>query len=81
CSAQSSAQPASCGGSVLNMACNMTFGSSGGPWIKDWGSGNHVNATVHGYISQTCTGTFGQEFNGPQFTSGNILMLCNAEGC
>ena len=81
CSAQSSAQPGNCGSGVLNMACNMTFGSSGGPWIKDLGSGNHVNATVHGYINQTCTGTFGQEFNGPQFTSNNILMLCNAEGC
>jgi len=81
CSAQSAAQPGNCGSGVLNMACNMTFGSSGGPWIKDWGSGNHVDATVHGYINQSCTGTFGQEFNGPQFTSNNILLLCNAEGC
>jgi len=81
CAAQSSAQPGSCGSSVLNMACNMTYGSSGGPWIKDLGSGNHVDATVHGYISQTCTGSFGQEFDGPQFTTNNIVSLCNAEGC
>ena len=81
CVAQSSAQPASCGSGVLNMACNMTYGSSGGPWIKDYGTGNNVDATVHGYISQMCTGTFGQAFNGPEFTSNNILMLCNAEGC
>ncbi|HKM88718.1 MAG TPA: trypsin-like serine protease [Xanthobacteraceae bacterium] len=81
CAAQSSAQPASCGSGVLNMACNMTFGSSGGPWIKDLGSGNHVDATVHGYISQACTGPFGQEFNGPQFTSNNIVPVCNAQGC
>ena len=81
CTAQSSAEPSSCGGGVLNMACNMTYGSSGGPWIRDLGSGNHVNATVHGYINQTCTGTFGQAFDGPQFTSNNIAMLCTAEGC
>jgi V8-like Glu-specific endopeptidase len=81
CAAQSSAQPAGCGSGVLNMACKMTFGSSGGPWIKDLGKGDHVDATVHGYINQTCTGTFGQEFNGPQFTSNNIVPVCNAEGC
>jgi V8-like Glu-specific endopeptidase len=81
CSSQSSAQPANCGSGVLNMACNMTYGSSGGPWIKDFGNGDHVNATVHGYINQACTGTFGQVFNGPQFTSNNIALVCNAEGC
>lgn len=81
CAAQSSAQPASCGPGVLNMACNMTYGSSGGPWIRDYGSGNHVNSTVHGYTNQTCTGIFGQDFNGPHFTSNNIASLCNDEGC
>jgi V8-like Glu-specific endopeptidase len=81
CTAQSSAQPSSCGSGVLNMRCNMTYGSSGGPWIMDYGSGNHVNSTVHGYTNQTCTGTFGQDFNGPQFTSNNIVPLCNDEGC
>jgi len=81
CAAQSSAQPGNCGGGVLNMACNMTYGSSGGPWIMDYGSGNHVDSTVHGYINQSCTGTFGQEFDGPQFTSNNIAALCSAEGC
>jgi V8-like Glu-specific endopeptidase len=81
CSAQSSAQPGNCGGGVLNMACNMTYGSSGGPWIRDYGSGNHVDSTVHGYINQQCTGNFGQVFNGPQFTSSNIVALCNDEGC
>jgi V8-like Glu-specific endopeptidase len=81
CAAQSSAQAASCGSGVLNMACNMTYGSSGGPWIKDYGTGNHVDATVHGYINQTCTGTIGQAFDGPQFTTNNIALVCNAEGC
>ena len=71
---------------VLNLACNMTYGSSGGPWIKDYSPGhfgpyNYVNSTVHGYINTTCTGPFGKVFNGPRFTSNNIAMLCNAEGC
>ena len=81
CAAQSSAQPANCGSGVLNMACSMTYGSSGGPWIRDYGSGNHVNSTVHGHINQACTGTFGQNFDGPQFTSDNIVLLCRDEGC
>jgi hypothetical protein len=63
------------------MACAMTYGSSGGPWILDYGTGNHVNATVHGYSGASCGTPFGVDFNGPQFTSNNILMLCNAEGC
>ena len=37
--------------------------------------------SVHGYIDEMCTGTFGQAFDGPHFTSGNIVTLCNAEGC
>lgn len=81
CTAESSAQPSSCGSDVLNMACKMTYGSSGGPWVKDWGNGNHVDSTVHGYVSQSCTGTFGDVFDGPRFTSNNIVLLCNAEGC
>ncbi len=83
CAAQSSAQPASCGPSVLNMACNVTYGSSGGPWIVDYGSGNYVDATLHGYNNpeQTCTGPFGRDFDGPQFTSNNIVPVCNAAGC
>ena len=81
CAAPSSAQPSSCGSGVLNMKCNMTYGSSGGPWIKDFNAGNHVNATVHGYSGTSCTGPFGQVFNGPQFTSNNIVALCNAQGC
>ena len=65
------------------MACNMTYGSSGGPWIMDYGTGNHVNATVHGFINPelTCTGPFGKDFDGPQFTTNNIALVCNAAGC
>jgi V8-like Glu-specific endopeptidase len=80
CAAKSSAQTASCGPGVLNMACNMTYGSSGGPWIMNYGTTNQVNATVHFY-STACGAPFGKVFNGPQFTSSNIVPVCNAEGC
>jgi V8-like Glu-specific endopeptidase len=76
---------ANCGdGQVLGMGCNMTFGASGGPWVRTFkkfeaGSVNFVNGVVSGYDG--CTGTFGQSFNGPRFTSNNIVPLCNAEGC
>jgi V8-like Glu-specific endopeptidase len=82
CTAESFSPSASCGGnSVLNMGCSMTFGSSGGPWIRDYRTGNHVDSVVHGYDSASCTGTFGQTFNGARFTSNNIVPLCNAIGC
>ena len=81
CSAQSSAQRRSCGANVVKMACNMTYGSSGGPWIKDYGSGNYVNSNVSGWDSKRCTGGFGKVFNGPRYTSRNIEPLCRDEGC
>jgi len=82
CSAESYAN---CGsGLVVAMGCNMTFGSSGGPWIHTFkkyqaGAMNYVNSVVSGY--DECTGTFGQSFNGARFTSGNIVPVCNAAGC
>lgn len=82
CTAESFSPSSSCGGgNVLNMGCSMTFGSSGGPWIRHYRSDDWVNGVVHGYDSQSCTGTFGQTFNGPRFTSGNIVTVCNAAGC
>jgi V8-like Glu-specific endopeptidase len=82
CTSESFSPSASCGGSgVLNMGCSMTYGSSGGPWIRNYRSDNWVNAVVHGYDSSSCTGTFGKTFNGPRFTSGNIATVCNAAGC
>ncbi len=85
CAAETFGASGACGGiDVLNMGCNMTFGSSGGPWIrkfKQLKSTNRVNAVVSGWDSTTCTGTFGQTFNGPRFTSNNIVLLCNAQGC
>jgi V8-like Glu-specific endopeptidase len=83
CSAESLAN---CGSSlVYAMGCDMTYGASGGPWIRVFkkfssGAKNYVNAVVSGWDG-TCTGTFGKTFNGPRFTSSNIVVLCTAEGC
>jgi V8-like Glu-specific endopeptidase len=82
CSAETFSPSSACGGStVLNMGCNMTFGSSGGPWIWQYRTNNFVNAVVSGYDGTTCTGTFGETFNGPRFTSANIVPLCTSAGC
>ena len=72
-----------CGGNaVLNTGCSMTFGSSGGPWVRGYrGGGDWVNSVVSGHDSASCTGTFGSTFNGPRFTSSNIVPLCNSVGC
>lgn len=75
---------ANCGSTTVNaMGCSMTYGSSGGPWIRSIelftaGANNYVNGVVSGWDS--CTGTFGKSFNGPRFTSNNIVPLCTAEG-
>ena len=82
CTSESFSPGNNCGGSgVLNTGCSMTFGSSGGPWIRAYRTSNWVNSVVHGYVNSTCTGTFGQTFNGARFTSGNIVPVCNAAGC
>jgi hypothetical protein len=82
CTSESFSPSSACGGgNVLNTGCSMTFGSSGGPWIRSYRGGNWVNSVVHGYDGTTCTGTFGQTFNGARFTSGNIFTICNAAGC
>ena len=57
------------------MGCNMTFGSSGGPWIRNFtpqvsGAVNHVNSVVSGGTPGTNT------FYGARFSSGNIVPLC-----
>lgn len=75
-----------CGdGKVFATGCSMTYGSSGGPWIRKFehfrsGAMNYVNSVVSGYDG-TCTGTFGQSYNGARFTGQNIVPLCNDEGC
>jgi hypothetical protein len=70
--------------SNLGMGCDMTFGSSGGPWIL-WllpyqdsypysAYGNYVNAVVSGGVVGTPT------FYGPRFTTKNIIPLCWGTG-
>lgn len=82
CASESFSPSSGCGGAgVLNAGCSMTYGSSGGPWIRDYRSGNHVNSVVHGYDSTSCTGTFGKTYNGARFTDANIVALCSAQGC
>lgn len=82
CVSESFNPSAGCGGAaVLNTGCSMTYGASGGPWIRSYRGGNWVNSVVSGYDGTSCTGSFGQTFNGPRFTSDNIVQVCNAIGC
>ncbi|MGH1480158.1 MAG: trypsin-like serine peptidase [Geminicoccales bacterium] len=85
CASETFSDPSCNGPAVVHTGCDMTFGSSGGPWIKDFtpkgtsGPVNFVNSVVSGY--DACSGTFGGVFNGARFTSQNIVPLCNAAGC
>ncbi|NJO16362.1 MAG: S1 family peptidase [Thioploca sp.] len=64
---------------ILGMGCDMTFGSSGGPWIKDYSpyeySGNYITSVVSGGVPWIPT------FYGARFTSNNIVPLCQIAGC
>lgn len=64
----------------ITMGCNMTYGSSGGPWIykfhpyRGW-SYNYVDSVVSG-------GTPGTNyFTGPRFSDDNIGSLCSSWDC
>ena len=75
----------SCGGTdTLNTGCNMTHGSSGGPWLLAYrpfesGPANYVNGVVSG--RDLCTGPEGRVFNAARFTDRNIGSLCRSAGC
>jgi hypothetical protein len=81
CAAES--YSANCEGTdVLVKGCNMTYGSSGGGWIDmykpyEGGASNYVEAVVSG---PSCTGTFGNTFVGPRFSTANFGQLCAAYG-
>ncbi len=82
CVSESFNPSSGCGGSsVLNTGCSMTYGASGGPWVRNYRNGSQVNSVVSGYDSTSCTGSFGKTFNGPRFTSSNIVKVCNTIGC
>ena len=67
------------GDDVLGMGCDMTFGSSGGPWIRSFwpyaAVGDWVNSVVSGGTPGTNT------FYGARFSDFNIVPLCNDQGC
>jgi V8-like Glu-specific endopeptidase len=67
---------------AIGMGCNMTYGSSGGPWLRLFSpyvsGGNQANSVVSG---PSIKGTFGQSYVGPRFTSNNFQVLCNSYGC
>ncbi len=62
--------------------CDMKWGSSGGPWLKNYapyeaGSNNYVNSVV----SRAYTTPAQDTFEGPRFSSSNIVPLCSWAGC
>lgn len=79
CTAES--YSASCEGTdVLVKGCNMTYGSSGGAWISNY-KPYQVSGYVEGVVSgPSCTGSFGNTYVAPHFSSSNLGVLCSAEG-
>ena len=47
CTSESFSPSSSCGGSgVLNTGCSMTYGSSGGPWIRSYRGSDWVDSVA-----------------------------------
>jgi V8-like Glu-specific endopeptidase len=69
------------GTDVLVKGCDMTYGSSGGPWLRNYRpyGGGYVNGVVSG--PPQASGTFGNTYVGPRFSTDTIVALCNAQGC
>lgn len=70
---------------ILGVGCNMTGGSSGGPWIRTFypyavGANNFVSGVVSGLPASEAS-QMGWTFFGPRFSDSNIVILCNAQGC
>lgn len=65
------------GTDVLGMGCNMTYGSSGGPWIRAFAP--NVTGYVDSVVSGGTPGT--NTFYGPRFSSSNIVPLCGTSTC
>ncbi len=61
--------------------CDMTFGSSGGGWLRNYMPYSHAGNSVLGVVSGPHVGGFGNTYVGPRFSSSNILPLCNMLNC
>ncbi|NZA26099.1 trypsin-like peptidase domain-containing protein [Luteimonas sp. SJ-92] len=80
CAGQTYSSPAE-GDNVLVQGCDMTYGSSGGGWLRQFAHNSHGGNYVNAVVSGPHIGDFGQSYVGPRFASDNIVPLCNAIGC
>lgn len=69
------------GTDVLVKGCDMTYGSSGGGWLRNYMPYSHNGNSVFGVVSGPHVGGFGNTYVGPRFSSSNIVPLCNALNC
>ncbi|MCO7223854.1 serine protease [Pleionea sp. CnH1-48] len=69
------------GTNVLVKGCDMTYGSSGGGWLRNFLPYSHGGNYVNGVVSGPHIGGFGNTYVGPRFSSYNIVALCNVQGC
>ncbi|MFZ2754367.1 MAG: hypothetical protein WAZ48_13090 [Lysobacteraceae bacterium] len=69
------------GSDVLVQGCDMTYGSSGGPWLREFTHNSHGGNYVNSVVSGPHIGAFGTAYVGARFSSYNIVPICNAIGC
>ena len=68
------------GSDVLVKGCDMTYGSSGGGWIKDYAPYSHGQNYVDAVVSGPHANAFGTTYVGPRFSSSNLVLLCGFFG-
>jgi hypothetical protein len=63
---------------TVGSGCIYGRGISGGSWLRNYRLG-----VVAGQVNSVNSGLFigSQNLYGPRFTSGNIVVLCDAQGC
>lgn len=69
------------GNDVLVQGCDMTYGSSGGPWLREFTHNSHGGNYVNSVVSGPHIGAFGTYYVGARFSSANVVPICNAIGC
>lgn len=69
------------GTDVLVKGCDMTYGASGGGWLRNYTPYSNGGNQVNGVVSGPHIGAFGTTYVGPRFSSANIVPLCNTLGC